>query len=173
MRVQVPEPTSRPCGIVHVSVQQPARDVYLPLERAEVHADIVDGTLPLFISFIHLLTLDTPVPVSAIVTVTQVFWQYSPNGLPRAKYVFPVPARAAVCGFEMIAEDGTMITAVAKEKEEARREHQAALQQGYMTGLVEHVTDDSKCLRCLVPKNLSLMCTQYSPYRLELSQDSR
>ena len=75
-------------------------------------------------------------------TVTQQFWQYSPNGLPRAKYVFPVPARAAVCAFEMIAEDGTVITAVAKEKEEAKREHEAALRQGQMTGLVEHVTDD-------------------------------
>jgi hypothetical protein len=155
MRVQVPEPTSRPCGIVHVSVQQPTTEVYLPLEKAEVHADIVDGTLLLFCSFIYLLTPDAPVPVSAIVTVIQLFWQYSPNSLPRAKYIFPVPARAAVCGFEMMAEDGTMITAVAKEKEEARREHQAALQQGYMTGLVEHVSDDSEGLRCLVPKILS------------------
>ena len=44
----------------------------------------------------------------------------------------------------MTAEDGKVITAVVKEKEEARREHQAALNQGLMTGLVEHVTDDSK-----------------------------
>lgn len=37
----------------------------------------------------------------------------------------------------------TTITAVAKEKEEAAREHTAAISQGYMTGLVEHITDDS------------------------------
>lgn len=87
---------------------------------------------------------DIHVIVSAIVTITQQFWQYSTVGLSRAKYVFPVPARAAVCGFEMTAEDGTVITAVAKEKEEARREHETAIAQGFMTGLVEHVTDDSK-----------------------------
>lgn len=77
--------------------------------------------------------------MSALVTISQQFWQYSPSGLTRAKYVFPVPARAAVCGFEMMAEDGTVV----KEKEEARREHQNAIRQGFMTGLVEHVTDDS------------------------------
>ncbi|PSR78278.1 hypothetical protein PHLCEN_2v7474 [Hermanssonia centrifuga] len=42
----------------------------------------------------------------------------------------------------MHTEDGRSITAVAKEKEEARREHEQAIQQGRMTGLVEHVTDD-------------------------------
>lgn len=82
--------------------------------------------------------------MSALVTVSQHFWQFSPVGLAQAKYVFPVPACAAVCGFEMAAEDGKIITAVVKEREEARREHQAALSQGLMTGLVEHVTDDSE-----------------------------
>ena len=86
---------------------------------------------------------DTP-SVSVIVTITQQFWQYNPDGVPRSKYIFPVPARAAVCGFEMIAADGTIITAIVKEKEEARREHEAALEQGLMTGLVEHVTDDGR-----------------------------
>ena len=81
--------------------------------------------------------------VSAIVTVTQQSWQYSPDGLPRYKYVFPVPACAAICAFEMIAEDGTLIKAIAKEKTQAKDEHNAALQKGQMTGLVEHVTDDS------------------------------
>ncbi len=58
--------------------------------------------------------------------------------------MFPVPARAAVCGFEMRTEDGRSITAVAKEREEAQREHEQAIQQGMMTGLVEHVTDDGR-----------------------------
>ena len=82
--------------------------------------------------------------VSAIVTITQHFWQYSPDGLERAKYIFPIPARSAICGFKMTAPDGTVVTAIAKEKEEAKREHEAAISQGYMTGLVEHVTDDSE-----------------------------
>ncbi len=62
----------------------------------------------------------------------------------RAKYLFPVPARAAVCGFEMHTEDGRSITAIAKEKEGARREHMQAIQQGRTTGLVEHATEDGR-----------------------------
>ncbi|GJE93119.1 von Willebrand domain-containing protein [Phanerochaete sordida] len=112
--------THRPCGIFWVL--QDRTEAYLPLERADIHVDVVD--------------------VSAIVTVTQQYWQCSPLGLKKAKYIFPVPARAAVCGFEMTTEDGTVITAVAKEKEEAKREHEQAIAQGFMTGLVEHVTDD-------------------------------
>ncbi|KIP07111.1 hypothetical protein PHLGIDRAFT_118361 [Phlebiopsis gigantea 11061_1 CR5-6] len=111
--------SDKPCGIVHIDA---GSDVYLPLERTEVHADVVD--------------------VSTRVTITQHFWHYSPSGLLQAKYVFPVPSRAAVCGFEMVAADGTVITAVVKENEEAKRAHQAAIRQGYLTGLVEHVTDD-------------------------------
>ncbi|EKM57240.1 uncharacterized protein PHACADRAFT_254902 [Phanerochaete carnosa HHB-10118-sp] len=42
----------------------------------------------------------------------------------------------------MTAADGMVITAIAKEKEKAKREHEAAITQGYMTGLVEHVDDD-------------------------------
>ena len=56
--------------------------------------------------------------------------------------MFPVPAKSAVCGFEMRTEDGRVLTAVAKEKDTARREHQQAILQGRLTGLVEHVSDD-------------------------------
>ena len=77
-------------------------------------------------------------------TFTQHFWQHDPAGLQRAKYVFPVPARAAVCGFEMTTEKGEVIVAIAKEKGEARREHDQAISHGFFTGLVEHVTDDSE-----------------------------
>lgn len=65
--------------------------------------------------------------------------------------MFPIPARAAICGFEMRPESGKVVKAVAKEKEEAKQEHEAALRQGKMTGLVEHVSDDSQYIR---PVNL-------------------
>ncbi|PSS37964.1 hypothetical protein PHLCEN_2v191 [Hermanssonia centrifuga] len=42
----------------------------------------------------------------------------------------------------MHTEDGRSIKAVAKEKEQARREHERAIRHGRMTGLVEHTTDD-------------------------------
>lgn len=51
----------------------------------------------------------------------------------------------------MIAEDGTVIVATAKEKEDARREYEAAIRQGAMAGLVEHVADDGE-----LPSLLSL-----------------
>lgn len=127
----------RPCGIVYVESDS---EVYLPLEHAEVHADIVDGSYnSRSRTFLHVLTAAT---VSAIVTVIQQFWQYSSSALSRTKYVFPIPAKAAMCGFEMTTADGTTITAVAKEKEEARHEHNYAISQGNMTGLVEYAADD-------------------------------
>lgn len=48
-----------------------------------------------------------------------------------------------------MAEDGTVITALVKEKEEAYIDFKEALRQGYMAGLVEHITDDSEVLRFL------------------------
>ncbi len=99
--------------------------------------------MPVDILFIDLL-LD--LLVSATVTLTQTFWQYSPLSTSRATYVFPVPAHASVSAFEMHTEDGRSIKAVAKEKEQARREHERAIRHGRMTGLVEHTTDDSMSL---------------------------
>ena len=82
--------------------------------------------------------------MSATVTLTQSFWQYSLESTDRWKYVFPVPASAAVCAFEMRTEDGRDIVAVAKEKETARKEYEQAVEDGRVTGLVEQVTDDGK-----------------------------
>lgn len=135
----------RPCGIW--CAQPEANDVYLPLERAEVHAEIIDGG-PVSPSFPCIA--DRNASVSAIITITQHFLHYAPNAVERAKYVFPVPARSAVCAFKMTAPDGTVIAAVAKEKDQAKREHENAISQGFTTALVEHVSDDSE-LRVFSP----------------------
>jgi hypothetical protein len=45
----------------------------------------------------------------------------------------------------MRSQDGKLVKAIAKEMQEARKEHEAAIQQGLMTGLVERVTDDGIC----------------------------
>ncbi|KAF7797335.1 hypothetical protein EIP86_008530 [Pleurotus ostreatoroseus] len=141
--------TPKPCG---VTFSEPTgRIAYLPLERLDVHAEIVD--------------------VSATVTLTQTFWQGWPAAAtPCAKYVFPVPAQAAVCGFEMRTEDGRVIKAVAKEKETARKEHEQAIKQGRMTGLVEHVTDDvfTVSLGCLPQFQ---MITTKLTYVMDLLED--
>ena len=59
-----------------------------------------------------------------------------------------------MCGFEMHTEDGRTVIATAKEREAARKEHEQAIEQGLLTGLVEHVQDDGvsrtrSCLPCL------------------------
>jgi Vault protein inter-alpha-trypsin domain len=80
--------------------------------------------------------------VSARVTLRQKFSNASELPTSRAKYVFPVPARAAVCAFEMHFADGRVITGVSKEKELAAQEHMAAIREGKASGLVDWVTDD-------------------------------
>ena len=132
--------SSQPCGVE--CAFEGSNPVYLPLEQLDVHADVVDGEHQA--SFVLSAVLRGAHLVSATVTLTQTFWQYSPQPVSRAKYVFPVPARAAVCGFEMRTEDGRIITAISMEKETARREHEQAIQQGRLTGLVEHVQDDGQ-----------------------------
>ncbi|THG97065.1 hypothetical protein EW026_g4879 [Hermanssonia centrifuga] len=139
----------KPCGIL-CTLPGESTAVYLPLEQLQARIEIVD--------------------VAATVTLTQTFWQCSPLATSRAKYVFPVPARAAVCGFEMHTEDGRSITAVAKEKEEARREHEQAMQQGRMTGLVEHVTDDVFTISLGSLPSLQMITTKLT-YVLDLMDD--
>ena len=84
----------------------------------------------------------SPQTVSARVTLCQVFENKSDEPTTRAKYVFPIPAQAAVCAFEMCTEDGRTITGVVKEKMKAAAIHENAIKQGRMTGLVEWATDD-------------------------------
>ncbi|KAF7797334.1 hypothetical protein EIP86_008529 [Pleurotus ostreatoroseus] len=84
--------------------------------------------------------------------------------------VFHVTREAAVCGFEMRTEDGRVVKAVAKEKELAKKEHEQAIQQGRMTGLVEHVTDDvfTISLGCL--PQLQMITTKLT-YIMDLLED--
>jgi hypothetical protein len=78
------------------------------------------------------------------VTLTQKYTNTSETATSRAKYVFPVPSRAAVCGFQMKHADGRVIVGVSKEKSKAAEEHEAAVREGKFTGLLEWVTDDGQ-----------------------------
>lgn len=133
------------CGIYNSDPRSVLAPLCLPLENVAVHANIVDGA---HISHCPAssLTLRLSNAVSAIVTITQKFWQYLSTPVHHANYVFPVPSRAAVCGFEMRTQDGRVVKAIAKEKEQARHEYNAAVSAGKMAGLVEHVTDDGSLL---------------------------
>ena len=96
-------------------------------------------------------------------TLTQVFTNYSTDKTPRAKYVFPIPAGAAVCAFQMRTEDGRVIHGVVKDHQEAQREHEQALSSGKLTSLVEWATNDSKILFSVQSQFLisSLQSSQY------------
>ena len=43
----------------------------------------------------------------------------------------------------MRSQDGKIIKAIAKEKQQARKEYEAAVKEGNMAGIIEHATDDS------------------------------
>ncbi|KAH8102055.1 hypothetical protein BXZ70DRAFT_49953 [Cristinia sonorae] len=94
-------------------------------------------SLPLSQVSVAVLVID----VSARVTLTQTFYNPSDEPSPRAKYVFPLPASSAVCAFEMRSDD-RVIHGVAKERQQAKEEHEQAAQQGKLTSLVEWATDD-------------------------------
>ena len=87
----------------------------------------------------------TIIVVSARITLQQIFHNTSENSTSRAKYVFPVPARAAVCAFEMRMGDGRVVIGLVKEKTNARKEHEQAIQRGKSTALIEWATDDGEC----------------------------
>ncbi|KAJ7041150.1 von Willebrand factor type A domain-containing protein [Mycena alexandri] len=59
-----------------------------------------------------------------------------------AVYAFPIPARAAVCSFVMIKQDGTRVVGRVQEKEEARRTYDIAATQGQQALLMEQQTPD-------------------------------
>ncbi|KAG6837909.1 hypothetical protein H0H93_013062 [Arthromyces matolae] len=56
--------------------------------------------------------------------------------------MFPVPASAAICAFQMETSDGRVVTGVAKEKEAAQQEFEQATHGGHFAGLINYVTDD-------------------------------
>ncbi len=87
--------------------------------------------------------------VSARVDIIQRFHNPSPNATPRAKYLFPVPARAAICGFEMHTADDRLLLGKVKQRQQARAEHEAALRQGKATALLDWATDDGTRLSSL------------------------
>lgn len=80
--------------------------------------------------------------MSARVDVIQRFYNDSKTQTSRAKYVFPVPAGAAVCAFEMRTADRHIVTGEVKEKTHALAEHEDAIRSGKTTALLDWVSGD-------------------------------
>ena len=94
--------------------------------------------------------------------MSQTYANTSETATNRAKYVFPVPSRAAVCAFDLEHADGRRIIGVAKEKIKATEEHEKAIREGKFTGLLEWVTDDGNIyvFKCSMPTvNLRIVFT--------------
>ncbi|KAI6035788.1 hypothetical protein EDC04DRAFT_2704069 [Pisolithus marmoratus] len=108
-------------GIVH---QPPGQStlVHLPLQKVAINAWMVDA--------------------SARLVLTQVFQNESDSPTARAKYVFPLPERSAVCAFELEHADGRVIVGKVEESESAARTFETAVAAGKTAALVERVTDD-------------------------------
>ncbi|KAG2102875.1 uncharacterized protein F5147DRAFT_838709 [Suillus discolor] len=109
---------SRYAGIVYRSLDQ--RLLHLPLQEVDVRVWMVD--------------------VSAKVVLYQIFENESESPTSRAKYVFPLPANAAICAFELEHADGRVITGVTKEKSEAAEAFHGAMDAGMSAGPVEIFT---------------------------------
>jgi Ca-activated chloride channel family protein len=87
----------------------------LPLTRMAIEADIVG--------------------IFASTTIRQTFKNPTNQAL-EAVYIFPLPDRAGVVAFQMTI-NGRVIDGVLKERLQARREYEAALQQGYRASMME------------------------------------
>ncbi|KAF7345063.1 hypothetical protein MVEN_01669600 [Mycena venus] len=79
--------------------------------------------------------------LAAQVKLTQTYGNDA--GFPiEAVYAFPIPARAAVCSFVMIKDNGTRVVGQVQEKEEARETYNASVSQGRQASLMEQQTPD-------------------------------
>ncbi|KAI9324061.1 hypothetical protein DFJ73DRAFT_874342 [Zopfochytrium polystomum] len=102
---------------------------------------------------VSLAATATLVDAGARVVISQTFVRSSPSTAAEgasagesnkahakkseAVYMFPLPENAAVCGFECISDDGTVVRGIAKEKAEARQVYDAAVSAGESAGLLE------------------------------------
>ncbi|KAG1896545.1 uncharacterized protein F5891DRAFT_958552 [Suillus fuscotomentosus] len=109
---------TRYAGIVYRSLDQ--RLLHLPLQEVDVRVWMVD--------------------VSAKVMVHQIFENESESPTSRAKYVFPFPANAAICAFELEHADGRVITGITEEKSEAAEAFHGAMDAGMFAGSTELFT---------------------------------
>ncbi|RDB29586.1 hypothetical protein Hypma_015119 [Hypsizygus marmoreus] len=111
-------------GVTYNSVSSDGstRTAYLSLEEVRVKVLVID--------------------LSARVTLAQKFFNASDITTGRCKYLFPVPASAAICAFDIQTSDGRTIVGVAKEKDVAQVQYEEALSAGKFAGLANYVTDD-------------------------------
>lgn len=98
------------------------------------------------------------IDVHSWVKLSQKFYNPDSTSSNRFVYNFSMLAGAAIHGFEMISEDGTLITGQIKEKDEARQQMEAAIKAGNTASLGEEVTKDGKLSTNLETIPARIMC---------------
>lgn len=94
--------------------------------------------VPLLKSIINVVVIDA----SCRVSVTQTYQNQLDEKTPTARYVFPVPSRSAICAFSMMTAENRLICAQAKDRIEAMKEFEAAVDEGKAAALQEKISGD-------------------------------
>lgn len=111
----------------------------------------------------HVRILD----VLASVRLSQVFESDSSEIDGRdaeAVYRFPVPLGASVCAFEAILNDGSKIFGQVREKAEARKEYEDAVNSGKQASLAIRDRPDSKLILTCCEVYADYFAIKFSPY---------
>ncbi|KAJ7058068.1 vault protein inter-alpha-trypsin domain-containing protein [Mycena amicta] len=106
---------------LHFTTQLEGRLSTLPLLGVRASASLKEFAAQ--VTLVHTYANDTDQPLEAT-------------------YSFPIPARAAVCAFTIIKQDGSRVAGRVKEMAEARRTYETAVSVGQRAALVEQVTPD-------------------------------
>ena len=94
----------------------------LPISSIHVTANIVDFLARVTLSMCFVNHRDKPLEV---------------------EYRFPLDPSVALCGFEIVLEDGRIIEGVVKEKQRAKQTYDDAVSSGHGAYLLERVRDNS------------------------------
>lgn len=84
------------------------------------------------------------VDVLARVKLSQLFSNEEEEADLEAIYQLPVPPGAAVCAFEAVLDNGTIIVGIVEETDEAKKDYDAAIASGKKAALAVQDRADSK-----------------------------
>ncbi len=130
------------CGCGCLIVTRESRRFTLPLRAVSFSAQVAERV--------------------AEVTVEQTF-ENTYAELLEAVYIFPLPGGAAVSRFELHV-DGKQLVGIVEERGEARRQYDAAIQQGKKAALLEQERDDVFTVKVgnLPPRSIATIKMVYS-----------
>lgn len=96
--------------------------------------------------------------ITDVYTVASVVQEYHSNATVNrdVEYVFPLPPSAAVCSFKAVIDDTRVVKGIVKEKNEAKKEYQKAVSQGYTAGLLQQEHADGEYFNVSIRHRLTL-----------------